>query len=106
MLPTIHAIWKDRQGDCGYGGVLAWIKNDIYRKRRVNFEVLNYEIFWLKLRLINVKIILGVIYRPPNVNTEWWDGFEDILINVKSLFDGLTGDLNCDPDTVKEKKII
>ena len=57
---------KDRSDNSGYGGVMAWVNSNILCKRRLDLEHDSYELMWLELKLLNVKILLGIIYRPPN----------------------------------------
>ena len=93
---------KDRFNNTGYGGVLAWVKSDINSKRRKELEVDDMEILWIELKLFDVKLLLGVCYRPPNSAVEWWTKFENILYEVRDHCPGhlvLTGDMNRNPMT-------
>ena len=52
------------------------------------------------LKLYNTKVLICVIYRPPNVKITWWDEFEMVIQEVKNSMPGhivITGDFNCDP---------
>ena len=49
---------KDRSDNSGYGGVLAWVRKEIFCKRRKDLELLDLEALWLELRLFNVKLLV------------------------------------------------
>ena len=82
---------RDRDNDAGYGGVLAWVANDIAAKRRKNLEIRNLEAMWLEVRVKNIKFLLCVAYRPPNDTNEFWDSFQQSIdlakeSDIDSLF--------------------
>ena len=100
-LPNFQRPYRrDRDNDTGYGGVLAWVANDIAAKRRKDLEIRNLEAMWLEIRVKNIKFLLCTVYRPPNDSTEFWELFQQSLdmakqSNITSLV--ITGDLNADP---------
>ena len=62
------------------------------------------ELLWVDIKLKHFKLLVGVIYRPPNESHEWWDTLQSNInyvvennINSKIL---ILGDLNSDPNTV------
>ena len=63
---------KDRSDDSGYGGVLAWVSSSLIAKRRLDLETDQLELMWLEIRCNNNKFLVGVVYRPPNANDEFW----------------------------------
>ena len=112
-LPNFQQPYRrDRDNDTGYGGVLAWVANDIAAKRRKNLEIRNLEAMWLEIRVKNIKFLLCVAYRPPNDTLDFWDSFQQSIdlakeTDIPSLI--ITGDLNCDlnsPNGQKLKKLV
>ena len=99
---------KDRASNRGYGGVLAWVKNDIFCKRLYEYELEDMEVMWLIVRSFNVKLILGICYRPPNAYVDWWLNFENMLLNVRESCPGhimITGDFNSNVGNVNYNKL-
>ena len=99
---------RDRENNSGYGGVLAWVANDIAAKRRPDLEVFDLEAMWLEIRLKNNKCLLCVVYKPPNANYDFWTLFQESIdkakeTNVTNLV--ITGDLNSDPNTPSGKTL-
>ena len=93
---------RDRPDNSGYGGVLAWVSQQLAAKRRTDLEIAELEGLWLEIRAHNNKFLLGVFYRPPNSGASFWDFLQESVDNVKS---GpiknivITGDFNADPGT-------
>ena len=96
-LKGFHTLLrKDRDGEA-YGGVILYAKPHIIIKQRQDLEERNLELLWAEIQVTNTKILLGVIYRPPNAPAETWAMIENNLANAKS--DGqpnivLIGDIN------------
>jgi exonuclease III len=93
---------KDRSNDSGYGGVMAWVSSNLSAKRRSDLELPQLEIMWLEVRSKNNKFILGVGYRPPSANDDFWQLFQDsldkvIASGISNVF--IIGDFNADPRT-------
>jgi len=62
------------------GGVMAYVKSDILRTRRLDLEVAGIEIMCLDISLCNSKtLLLGVCYQPPNFNVTQKQNFIDCL---------------------------
>ena len=95
---------RDRDyGVLGYGGVLAWVSNDIACKRRKDFELPEMETLWLECRSNNNKFFLCVIYRTAsNSDISFWDKLQE---NINYVLENgykkilITGDLNSHPGT-------
>jgi hypothetical protein len=99
---------RDRPDDSGYGGLLAWVKNDICIRRRLDLESNRLELMWLELNIKDLHLLIGTIYRQPNSGMQFWMDLEENLENVYSS--GLTeiliiGDMNADPSTQHGKYI-
>ena len=96
-------------GTIGYGGVLAWVSNNIACKRRYDFEDPNIEAMWLEIRSKNKKFFLCIAYRAPTVINNFWEALQTTVSMIKEL-DGskiiITGDLNADPGTPEGTKMI
>ena len=101
---------RDREyGAQGYGGVLAWVSNNIACKRHKEFELPNMETLWLECRSKNHKFLVCVIYRTAsNSDGNFWDRLHD---NISDVMDSgytkilITGDLNSHPDTPEGIKL-
>lgn len=97
-------VRRDRNaGIDGYGGVLAWVANDIAFKRRVDLESSDLELLWLEIRLKSTRFLLGVIYRPPKSNdTDFWNCLKLNISHINEMCNAklmLIGDLNADFDS-------
>ena len=57
---------KDRAD--GYGGVIIYVKNHLYYKRRNDLKINGVECIWIEILTSNKHILFGSIYRPPNTN--------------------------------------
>ena len=77
-------------------------------KRRIDLEVPDLEMLWCEVRLHNNKFLFGVIYRPPNSLTSFWDKFQDSIDLAKATGINnivISGDLNADPQTLSGNKL-
>lgn len=92
---------RDRsQGLGGYGGVLAWVANNISCKRRGDLEIADIESMWFDIRTNNNKFLLCVLYKAPNSDDTFWELLQDNLDHVKQTHNiktMLLGDFNADP---------
>ena len=84
----------------GYGGVLAWVSNELAYKRRRDIEVPDIESMWLEIRASNSTFLLCVIYRAEsNTDNSFWDKLQDNLDQACAYNSRIMiiGDLNADP---------
>jgi exonuclease III len=93
---------KDRKNDDGYGGVLAWVSNNIAARRRTDFEINDIEAMWLEIHAKNKTFLLCTVYRPPNADNDFWTYLQESVdlakeSNITSIV--IIGDLNADPHT-------
>ena len=101
---------RDREpinGPTGYGGILAYISNDLACKRRLDLELPNIEAMWLEVRSANNKFFLCVAYRRPNFN-EFWNVLQENVNLVNETHTGkifIAGDLNADPNSTEGTKM-
>lgn len=87
------------------GGVAYYVSSRLNVKRRKDLENFDSQLehIWLEVPGKNKhsKLLIGVVYRSQSLLTfaEWLEHFEDILVRVKSTWNGplmLTGDFNID----------
>lgn len=103
-----HLVRADRTGRGGGVG--------IYLKKTVQFELLEVsksnfsEQLWIKILIHKKKYGIGVVYRPPNSNSnEFFEHFEDVIANILPTCDGVIamGDINInllDLDNINTKR--
>ena len=90
-------VRKDRIGD-SHGGLILYIKNGIYFKRRDDLEIRGIESLWIELSNNRKHILFGLFfYRPPNSNRDYFSNIEDSI--ALALDTGITdiiitGDFN------------
>ena len=68
---------KDRTGD-SHGGIMIYIKEGICYKRRNDLKIRGIECIWIEL-IHNQKHILGLFYRPPNSDAQYFSNIEDSI---------------------------
>lgn len=87
---------KDRPGD-PHGGVMIYVKDGLFYKRRYDLEIRGVESIWIEL-IHNRKSILYVFfYRPPNTDIQYFSNIEDSIALAidKAISDIIiTGDFN------------
>ena len=89
-------IRKDRLGD-SHGGLLLYIKNGIYFKRRDDLEIRGIESLWIEISNKIKHVLFGIFYRPSNSNCDYFSNIEDSI--ALALDTGIsdiiiTGDFN------------
>ena len=87
---------KDRVGD-SHGGVMLYVKETLYYKRRDDLEIRDIESIWIELVNHHKHILFGLFYRPPNSNASYYTNIENSLAlafdtGVTDIV--ITGDLN------------
>lgn len=78
------------------GGIVLYISEDLYAKRRPDLESDYFEAIWVELVLKSKTFTIGVMYRPPNSSNQFW-GY--LNYSVDKAFETtnnviVTGDLN------------
>ena len=99
-----HPIRQDRTFEpLGYGGIIAWVSDNVNFKRRMDLENRNLEMMWLEINTCSGKLFLCALYRTnSNADPSFWNDLQDNLDNVKALYNCkvmLIGDLNADFNT-------
>ncbi|CAC5398371.1 unnamed protein product [Mytilus coruscus] len=80
---------KDRGPIKSGGGVIVYVKENIYSKRRGDLEVPSVEVLWIQLKINNKMVLYGTLYVPPKGNNE-------IRTNIESSVESAVTDVNCD----------
>ena len=87
---------KDRPGD-PHGGVVIYVKNGIFYKRRNDLEIRGIESIWIELIHNRKSILYGLFYRPPNADSQYFSNIEDsIALTIDTAISDIviTGDFN------------
>ena len=87
---------KDRLRD-RHGGVMIYVKDTLFYKRRYDLEPLNTECIWIEIHLNHTRILFGLFYRPPNSDMAYFSRIEDSIslaldTQVRNII--VTGDFN------------
>ena len=87
---------KDRVGD-PHGGVMLYVKETIFYKRREDLEIRGLENIWIELANNHKRNLFGIFYRPPNSDANYFSNIEDSLaLAVDTAISDIivTGDFN------------
>ena len=98
MINSYHIpIRKDRDYNNG-GGLIVYIKNNIFFKRRDDLESNSIENIWVEIQSTKNKYLLGLFNRPPDSKSDYWNEFENVIekASEENLDIIITGDLNYD----------
>ena len=87
---------KDRAGD-NHGGVILYVKENLYYHRRLDLEIGAIECIWIELILKQKHVLFGLFYRPPNSDALYYNSVEDSLhlavdTGINDII--ITGDFN------------
>lgn len=89
---------KDRTRD-RHGGVMIYIRDSVYHKRRHDLEPRDTECLWIEIQLKHTRILFGLFYRPPNSDMTYYSSIEDsISLAMDTQINNIiiTGDFNLD----------
>ena len=89
---------KDRTGD-RHGGVMIYVKDSLFYKRRYDLEPRNLECIWIEIQLNHTRVLFGLFYRPPNSDAAYLSNIEDsISLALDTQINNIiiTGDFNLD----------
>ena len=98
LIDSYHnPIRKDRNINNG-GGLLIYIKNNIFYRHRPDLESADVENIWVEIRSLKNKYLIGHFYRPPNATVDFWDKFDSTIekASEENLDLIILGDLNHD----------
>jgi hypothetical protein len=103
---------RDRGPEKNGGGVVVYIKANIYSYRRPDLEVNGIEAIWVQIKINGNKVLYGTCYVPPKSNTDSWNKVENSIesaVNDDSIdYVIVTGDFNdnqLDVNNVKMRNI-
>ena len=81
-----------------YGGVVAYVREGVGFIRRPDLEIDPVESIWLEIRFrCNKRLLIGVFYRPPNSDINYFNKIEDSIGLAKDTGINdilITGDFN------------
>ena len=97
---------KDRPGD-PHGGVIIYVKDGLFYKRRNDLEIRGIESIWIEVILNHKSILFGLIYRPPNADSQYFSNIEDSIslamdTGISNII--VTGDFNLNIFNVQTKR--
>ncbi|MES9883011.1 MAG: reverse transcriptase family protein [Sedimenticola sp.] len=69
---------KDRAAD-RHGGVIVYVRDSLYHKRRRDLEIVNIECIWIEIVSNKKSFLFGVFYRPPSSNAIYNNSIEDSI---------------------------
>ena len=89
---SIEMCNRNRHG----GGVLMYVKDGIKYTNITNMTSSSVESTWINIKHTGESLAVGVMYRPPSANAEYFSNMLDQLDHVHSEYDNviLLGDLN------------
>ncbi|MCG7870185.1 MAG: hypothetical protein JAY74_27935 [Candidatus Thiodiazotropha taylori] len=99
---------KDRVGD-NHGGVILYVKETLFYKRRDDLEIRGVENIWIELANNHKRVLFGVFYRPPNSDATYFSNIEDSLAlavdtGISDII--VTGDFNLNMLNVRTSRKI
>ena len=97
LFSNYHAPFrKDRSTDA-HGGILIYVSDKLFAKRRFDLEIPCIECIWLEIKTKNKSILFSTFYRPPNSTANILTQYENsigIATDVKYDAIVITGDFN------------
>lgn len=89
-------LYRRDRGNRG-GGVLVYVPESCYSRRRGDLEKDDIEAIWVEVHLQKSTILLCNIYRPPNSAVTVFDSFSEMLESASSEGKEVVvmGDMNC-----------
>ena len=108
-ISRYESIWKDRCDtvDKAGGGLLLYYRSSKACQRKTEIEISNMETLWSEVTFPNSKpFLLCTVYRPPNVQSDWIDRFEEELsvAQTTGLEIIVMGDFNIDLANCSNRK--
>ena len=94
-----HAPFRrDRIGDA-HGGILIYVSDKLFSKRRFDLELPGIECVWIEIKTKTKTFLFSTFYRPPNSAANVLTSFESSIgLAIDENIDDLiiTGDFNLD----------
>ena len=94
-IPSYKVLRKDRNKFGG--GVAFYVASHLRAQRYHDPDCASIESLWLKLYLKGEDYLIGVVYRPPSVTSDFWTQLRqswDVLLPANTI---ILGDFNADP---------
>ena len=108
-IANFHKPFRcDRDGRLG-GGVIIYLRDSYYCKRRNDLEIINFEAVWVEVHIKNKTILVGGFYRPINAKVEYYDLVSenvDRACNTQIKDIVLLGDFKCDASKPQNNRIL
>ncbi|MCG8033361.1 MAG: endonuclease/exonuclease/phosphatase family protein, partial [Candidatus Thiodiazotropha taylori] len=93
ILPPFRADRSDRPG----GGVIVYVRDTLFCKRRIDLEIQGIECVWVELQIKSKRVLIGGFYRPPNSNADYFNLIKESIDRACNTGIGdliITGDFN------------
>ena len=109
LLDSFHTPErKDRPND-NHGGVILYVKNKYFYRRRTDLEIQGVESIWVEIHQTPNPLLFGVFYRPPNTTAVQHSSIIDsihLAIDTGIQNVVLTGDFNLNIyNTLSNRKV-
>ena len=96
-LNNFHPRFRTDRSDRPGGGVVIYVRDSIYCKRRNNLEVQGLEAAWVEIHVKSKTLLVGGFYRPPNSNAAYFELLSESIdraynTNIIDIF--ILGDFN------------
>ena len=99
IFSNYHAPFRrDRIGDA-HGGILIYVSDKLFSKRRFDLELPGIECVWIEIKNKTKTFLFSTFYRPPNSTADVLTNFESSIgLAIDENTDDLiiTGDFNLD----------
>ena len=92
-----------------HGGVILYVKETLFYKRRGDLEIRGVENIWIELANNHKRVLFGVFYVPSNSDANYFSNIEDSLAlpvdtGISDVI--VTGDLNLNMLNVRTSRKI
>ena len=96
-LNNFYPPFRTDRSDQPGGGVVIYVRDSIYCKRRNDLEVQDLEAAWDEIRVKSKTLLVGGFYRPPNSNAAYFELISESIdraynTNIIDIF--ILGDFN------------
>ena len=107
-LSNFHLPFRTDRPDRPGGGVMIYVRDSIYCKRRNDLEVQGLEATMVEIRVKSKSLLVGWFYRPPNSNAAYFDLISESIdraynTNIIDIF--ILGDFNYNLATTNANKM-
>ena len=90
-LNNFHPHFRTNRSDRPGGGVVIYVRDSIYCKRRNDLEVQGLEAAWVEIRVKSKTLLAGGFYRTPNSNAAYFELISESMnraynTNISDIF--------------------